>query len=62
MRHIVPACAAGVGMIGLAAWAAASNCAGTSTGRIPINDLGAGLYLGAFQGGLYPGGRNTPPF
>lgn len=26
----------------------------------PLNDLGAGTYLG-FQGGLYPGGVNTPP-
>jgi hypothetical protein len=37
------------------------NCAGTGTGRIPLNDLGANLYLGQFQGGLYPGGSNTVP-
>lgn len=30
------------------------------TGLIPLPDLGAGLYQGE-QGGLYPGGRNTPP-
>src|SRR5690349_3289220 len=30
------------------------------TGLIPINDLGAGTYAG-FQGGLYPGGTNSPP-
>lgn len=38
----------------------ASNCAGTSTGMIPVNDLGAGLYKGV-QGGLYPGGANVRP-
>jgi hypothetical protein len=38
-----------------------SNCAGTSVGLTPINDLGAGSYLGQFQGGLYRSGLNTPP-
>ncbi len=38
-----------------------ANCAGTSTGRVPLTDLGAGLYLGQYQGGLYPGGVNQPP-
>lgn len=47
--------------IGPAVMAGASNCAGTSTGRVPLNDLGTGHYLGAFQGGLYPGGVNTIP-
>jgi hypothetical protein len=42
-----------------AAWG--SNCAGTSVGFIPLNDLGTGKYLNQFQGGLYPGGSNTPP-
>jgi hypothetical protein len=46
---------------GLAAPALAQNCAGTSTGRVPISDLGTGLYLGQFQGGLYPGGSNVMP-
>lgn len=41
--------------------AAAADCTQTSVGRTPINDLGPGLYLGLFQGGLYPGGLNTPP-
>ncbi len=41
--------------------ACAADCTGTSTGLVPINDLGAGLYLGQFQGGLYPGGANQPP-
>jgi hypothetical protein len=27
----------------------------------PINDLGSGLYLNQFRGGLYPGGSNTVP-
>ncbi|HEY6196601.1 MAG TPA: hypothetical protein VI504_16345, partial [Candidatus Eisenbacteria bacterium] len=44
----------------LAAPAAASNCAGTSTGLVPLNDLGAGFYQGV-QGGLYPGGSNQRP-
>jgi lysophospholipase L1-like esterase len=43
-----------------AAVARASNCAGTSTGMIPVNDLGAGFYKGV-QGGLYPGGVNVRP-
>ncbi|MFO0829964.1 MAG: hypothetical protein U0572_17615 [Phycisphaerales bacterium] len=41
--------------------AVASDCSQTATGRIPLTDLGPGLYLGAFEGGLYPGGFNTPP-
>ena len=40
--------------------ARASNCAGTSTGMIPVNDLGPGFYKGV-QGGLYPGGVNVRP-
>jgi len=31
-----------------------------STGLVPLPDLGAGLYQDE-QGGLYPGGQNTPP-
>lgn len=40
--------------------ASSSNCAGTSTGLVPITDLGAGFYQGV-QGGLYPGGSNLRP-
>ncbi len=40
--------------------AIASQCSVTSTGRIPLNDLGAGLYSGE-AGGLYPGGSNQRP-
>ena len=36
------------------------DCDNTSTGNIPINDLGTGFYFGA-QGGLYPGGSNVMP-
>lgn len=45
----------------LAAHAHAQNCDQTSIGLTPLNDLGTGLYLGQFQGGLYPGGLNVPP-
>jgi len=38
-----------------------ADCDEISVNRTPINDLGAGLYLGQFQGGLYPGGLNVPP-
>ncbi len=31
-----------------------------STGLVPLPDLGKGSYQG-FEGGLYPGGANTPP-
>lgn len=40
--------------------AVASQCSVTSTGRIPLNDLGTGLYAGEV-GGLYPGGSNQRP-
>ena len=39
----------------------AADCAATSVGRTPLSDLGTGLYLGVFEGGLYPGGSNEPP-
>ncbi|CAN5477027.1 hypothetical protein BH09PLA1_BH09PLA1_11020 [soil metagenome] len=29
--------------------------------QIPLNDLGTGLYLNQYQGGLYPGGVNALP-
>ncbi|HEX7879493.1 MAG TPA: hypothetical protein VF720_08790 [Candidatus Eisenbacteria bacterium] len=38
----------------------AANCGNTSTGMIPIIDLGPATYQG-FQGGLYPGGVNFRP-
>ncbi|HLG35743.1 MAG TPA: T9SS type A sorting domain-containing protein [Bacteroidia bacterium] len=36
------------------------NCSNTSTGYIPINDLGTGNFQGA-MGGLYPNGSNFIP-
>jgi hypothetical protein len=44
----------------LATAAHAQNCTGTSTGLVPLNDLGAGFYQG-FEGGLYPMGQNSRP-
>ena len=41
------------------AWATA-HPAQTSTGAIPLPDLGKGKYKSE-QGGLYPNGENTPP-
>ena len=37
-----------------------SNCAGTSTGFVPLTDLGSGTYHG-FPGGLYGAGSNARP-
>ncbi|MGH6784035.1 MAG: hypothetical protein ACREBP_05360 [Sphingomicrobium sp.] len=48
------------GLIWSALPAAAADCTRTSTGMVPLTDLGAGTYQG-FQGGLYPGGANTRP-
>ena len=47
-------------LVALASYAVCQNCAGTSTGYPPLNDLGTGLWKGA-QGGLYPSGLNTRP-
>lgn len=38
----------------------AQNCANTSTGLVPIDDLGTGTYQGR-QGGLYPNGSDVRP-
>src|SRR4030095_16420259 len=40
--------------------APAIDCTGTSTGLVPLTDLGAGLYQG-YAGGLYSGGANVRP-
>jgi len=53
--------AAVVSALLMPAAAVASNCQNTSTGRLPLTDLGAGLYLNQFPRGLYPGGANTLP-
>jgi hypothetical protein len=47
--------------LGWAGTALAANCNITSVSKTPINDLGANLYLGQFQGGLYPAGSNIVP-
>ncbi|RME01207.1 MAG: hypothetical protein D6814_01950, partial [Calditrichaeota bacterium] len=36
------------------------NCNKTSVGKTPLIDMGSNAYKG-FEGGLYPGGTNTPP-
>jgi len=36
------------------------DCARTSIGQTPLNDLGMGAYQN-YQGGLYPGGSNSSP-
>ncbi len=38
-----------------------ADCSVTSVGFVPLDELGPGLYLGQFPGGLYPGGINEPP-
>ena len=52
---------AGCASLAIGGLVAGSECDRTSVGFTPINDLGQGLYLGQFQGGLYPGGLNVPP-
>src|SRR5262245_35489020 len=42
-----------------ALWAG-GNCARTTTGFVPLVDLGTGMYQG-YIGGLYPGGANLRP-
>ena len=36
-------------------------CATALGQRVPLTDLGSGMYLGQFQGGLYENGTNVPP-
>ena len=57
---IPPRLLAAASLLALTAHAAAQNCGNTSTGMVPLSDLGAGLYQG-FEGGLYPGGQNELP-
>ena len=60
MRLATLSCGIGVPMLN-AEIVFAANCAVTSVNKIPIKDLGTELYLGQFQGGLYPGGLNATP-
>ena len=50
-------------MVGLLAGpvARAADCTVESVGLVPINDLLGRLYLGLYEGGLYPGGTNDVP-
>jgi hypothetical protein len=50
-----------LGTAAAAGVASGADCTGTSTGLIPLTELRTGLYLGQFQGGLYPNGVNFPP-
>ncbi|MBW7907017.1 MAG: hypothetical protein LC135_02110 [Phycisphaerae bacterium] len=56
--HCLRAALAALACTGAAAFAA--ECDNVNVGLAPINDLGAGAYLG-FQGGLYPNGLNIMP-
>ncbi len=51
---------AGAALVPLLAAALPSDCTQTSTGQVPLIDMGAATYLG-LPGGLYPGGANTMP-
>jgi hypothetical protein len=60
----LPTAVAVCGMVAAAVAAlpvGAADCDQTSTGLVPLTELGSDLYLGQFQGGLYPGGLNVPP-
>jgi hypothetical protein len=63
MNMKVPAilAAAAGAILPAGAAALAADCENTSTGLVPLSDLGAGLYLGQYPGGLYPAGLNGPP-
>jgi hypothetical protein len=64
MHHRCLRCAIGCSLLGslaLASGAArAADCDQTSVGLTPINELGRGLYLGQFEGGLYFGSNEIP--
>ena len=47
-------------VIGFQPLVAHGDCSLTTTGNVPLPDLGAGTYLG-FPGGLYPNGSDTRP-
>ncbi len=57
-RFLIAALLALVMVVPPTAWA--SECSHSSIGLTPLMDLGTGTYQGE-QGGLYPGGSNTPP-
>ncbi|CAG0980875.1 hypothetical protein PHYC_01758 [Phycisphaerales bacterium] len=49
------------GAIAATATVLASDCTRTSVGLWPLPELGQGLYLNQYQGGLYPNGSNAMP-
>lgn len=57
-RHVFALCAAIA--FAISPCARAADCTRTSTGLVPIPDLGSSLYLGEYAGGLYPGGNQVP--
>jgi hypothetical protein len=61
MRHFeVVSFGTGIFLSAAVTLAAGQAARAQTTGLTPLVDLGAGLYQG-FEGGLYPGGSNTPP-
>ncbi|MEK6675579.1 MAG: hypothetical protein AABZ47_07985 [Planctomycetota bacterium] len=60
-RFVGGVVAAAIGFIVFSVPIFGQDCTGTSVGLTPINDLGTGLYLSLYQGGLYPSGLNTAP-
>jgi hypothetical protein len=48
-------------LVSIAAISAAATFLQATRAATPLNDLGSGLYLGTFQGGLYPNGSNDVP-
>jgi len=54
MHRVLPAI---IGSLFLAGAAVGQDCVGCT----PLTDLGPGLYLGLYEGGLYPSGANVPP-
>ncbi len=59
-KTLAPALAISLAMLASSRTIDASNCAGTSVGKTPVDDLGATAYQGQ-MGGLYPGGVNLRP-
>ena len=56
---LVAALVLGLGAAAVPAGRTGGDCGRTSVAMTPLDDLGARSYQGR-QGGLYPGGRNTP--
>src|SRR6266571_1671653 len=59
-RHLARMCVVLTAIIVTWPIFARADCSLTSTGNVPLDDLGPGMYQG-FEGGLYPNGANTRP-